>query len=215
VSDEFAIRSGMQACMDQMRARLDEHKSKLFQLAIEGPGPDQHYEQPLRLWSEHEIHCAILRGPMGALNGYALVPHGHPWWGLDADDEVPAPRVLDEEITAEQAMDDHGVLPIFLAAFSEDGVEKFTRSLGSQVQCHGALTWTGPMAIEGAPWGWWLGFDCNHHQDAVDPAHASEHMAPFNRRLIEEFGCHVWSEDEVAGEVGRLALAIHEARNVD
>lgn len=215
MSDGLEFPPHLQASLAQMDARLATWRSELLRLAIEGPGEDVKYEQPLRVWQEHEIWCAILRNHMGALCGYALVPTGHPWWGLEDDHEVPAPRELDDDLTAQQAMDDFGVMPTFLAALGGDeSMDKFTRSLASQVQVHGGLTWTGPMPIEGAPWGWWLGFDCYHSGDAIDPAHAAEHSADFNRRMIDEFHSHVWTEDEVAGEVGRLALAIYEAAQV-
>lgn len=210
---DFEIPPAVVASLDQMDASIAAHKSELLRTAIEGPGEDVHWEQPVRLWQEHGIDCAILRNRMGALCGYALVPHGHPWWGLDDDSEVPNPKTIDKEMTAEQAMDDFGVMPVFLAGMREGGVEAFERRLGAQVQVHGGLTWTGPIPIKDAPWGWWLGFDCLHHMDAVDPAHVThESRAELNQRMIDEFGAHVWTEDEVAGEVGRLALAIHEAR---
>lgn len=37
-------------------------------------------------WISHGLHCRIVRGPVGALNGYVGVPKGHPLFGAAYDD---------------------------------------------------------------------------------------------------------------------------------
>jgi len=64
-------------------------KSKL---TINGPWmtePDDEY------WTDEAtgLPCLILRGPVGALNGYVGVPPGHPWHGLSCFGEDSAVRV--------------------------------------------------------------------------------------------------------------------------
>ena len=191
----------------RMEERSAKRKLELKRLLVDGPTAETRFNKPVRLWPEGGVFCAVLRGPVGALCGYAMVPEGHPWWGLCEDEEVPTPAAVDLEQHPEQFMDDHGTVPAFLAMAAEGGIESFARRLGGQVQVHGGLTWAGPMAIEGAPWGWWIGFDCGHHRDATDPAHVMPGLARFNDAEIAEGG-HVWTEAEVALEVGRLVTAI-------
>jgi hypothetical protein len=198
----------MQAAFDQMDARIEERRAEEFRIAIEGPPEDWIPNTPEQLWQEHDLWCAVLRGPIGALCGYVLLPVGHPWWGLTYNQEVPGAQELDGEMPAEQAMDDYGVIPIFALGDPEGGR---WRRLGYQAQVHGGLTFTGPLLIEGAPWGWWLGWDCAHAGDALDPAFVDPYMAPFNQHAIDR-GDHVWTLDDVVLETGRLALSIHEAR---
>lgn len=193
-----------------------EQRTELLRQLEEGPVEDAPWKPPVRLWEEGGIHCAILRNRFGGLCGYAMVPEGHPWWRLTYRDPVPNPKELDTEQPVEQAMDDHGVIPVFAAMLGDDeGVEELSTSLAGQVQVHGGVTWTGPMPIEGAPWGWWIGFDCGHGGDAIDPEWARENEmypghADFNEEQIR-LGSHVWTEEEVAMEVSRMVTAIKEA----
>jgi hypothetical protein len=58
-----------------------------------GPGPWQ--DEPDRVEWEHAGHpCLMLRNPVwGNWCGYAAVPPGHPWHGVEALDLEPSPRV--------------------------------------------------------------------------------------------------------------------------
>ena len=204
--------------MDQLTARLDQARSEDFQRALEGPPPDLEYYPAERVWQEHELWCAVLRHrSMGHLMGYCQVPRGHPWWGMNEDHEVPDAQPLDEDLTVEQAIDDFGAVPTFLAAMGENGFENFERRLASRVQVHGGLTFAGTLPVQGAPFGWWLGFDAAHAGDATAWEHLPDYyrtdpmMRVFWQRGIDR-GDHVWTVEEMAGEVGRLALAIHESR---
>jgi len=50
------------------------------------PGPWN--DEPNRVEFEHAGHpCLMVRGPCGHWCGYAAVPPGHPWHGLDWSDE--------------------------------------------------------------------------------------------------------------------------------
>jgi hypothetical protein len=196
--------------MDQLDARLEEQRAEAFRQAIEGPPVDHEPLKPERLWQEHELWCAVWRNFMGALCGYAQVPEGHPWWGLDYRHKVLNPCQPEGDLSLQQAMDDFGAIPVWLAA-GEDSDDRLCE-LGYQVQVHGGITFAGPLQFEGSPWAWWLGCDFGHAGDAIDPEFANPHFRAHNQRMIEEFGDHVWTLDEAAGEVGRLALAIYEAR---
>lgn len=193
---------------DQLDAHNRDRRRELHRQFEQGPDPDEQPVEPLRLWEEGGVWCAILVAYAGALCGYARVPDGHPWVGLDGDDPAPGPD-LDLGQPAEQAMDDHGVLPVFAAALGGDP-DEFAQTLNARVAVHGGLTWTGPLPVAGAPHGWWLGFDCGHAGDAPDPARVPPELRAFAEALIGGDG-HVWTEDEVALEVKRIVGAIAAA----
>ena len=196
----------MQAMTDQLGASTCERRIAARKEYVDGPDEEPTLD-PERLWVEGSIECCVVRTPGGWLCGYARVPDDHPWVGLNEDDPVPAPRPLDEDTLAEEAMDDFGVMPVFLAAFGgEERRAEFERSLGSQVNVHGGVTFAGVLSwVKGATHGWWIGFDCHHAGDAIDPAHATGAWASLPPILRDG---HVWTVDEAALECKRMATAI-------
>lgn len=116
-------------------------------------------EEPDKVqWSDPAtgLPCLIVRGPAGALCGYVGVGPSHPWYRRGYTDcSLPNPC----------------------------GEEYCRHSIGSQLDCHGGLTFSG-SCDEGAPEGRgichvaepgdfeparWFGFDCAHGCD-VTPA---------------------------------------------
>lgn len=70
---------------------------------------------------------------------------------------------------------------------------------------HGGLTFSGRKDGE-----WFVGFDCFHFCDGVDPCLVSgqmRHLLSNAQRLFRESG-HVWTREEVAGECERLAAMV-------
>jgi hypothetical protein len=207
------------AAADQLDARHRDHKEQLRREYRDGPQADETPLEPLVMWQEGDVWCAVARGPLGALCGYARVPDEHPWAAIHYDEPAPGPGV-DLEQPAEQAVDDHGAIPLFLAVLTGQ-LDDYQATLAAHVPCHGGLTYTGPIPIAGAPHGWWLGFDCNHSGDAVDPAwydtdegrpHAFS--ADFNRRQVA-WGNHVWTVEEVSLELKRVVTVIAAAAHVE
>lgn len=171
-----------------------------------------------RKWVEGRYDCLVVRhATLGHLCGYVRVPEDHPWHGLGYDDEVPGPpKELDDDLPVEQAMDDHGPINVFIAMLEgvDEGGHRLTCTLGGQCPVHGGLTFAGRMDwLNGAP-GWWIGFDCAHAGDAVEPDYMPEAMIRVKRDLghpLVDEGEHVWTVDEVALECSRIVAALTES----
>jgi hypothetical protein len=109
-----------------------------------GNGPWQD-EPDKEQWADEAtgLPCLVVRGPGGALCGYAGVPEGHPWFGEDYEAVTPHPEV-------------HGGLSYSGAC--QEGPEDGTI-------CH--------VPSPGEPGRvWWLGFDCSHYTDLQPGADA-------------------------------------------
>jgi hypothetical protein len=182
----------------ELRDWLEEGRVLERQALISGPPSGLEPTAPVRLWREGEFYCAILRNHLGFLCGYVQVPEGHPWWGAYGDERVAGVPSLDDETLAVEGFENFGVLTTFIV-MAGDSLDEFRETLDAMVSVHGGLTFAGPMLIEGAPWGWWLGFDCAHSGDAPDPEYVP---IPWPN------GGHVWTPDEVALEVSRIVTAV-------
>lgn len=173
-------------------------------------------DTPEAAWWEGAVYCVVTLTGMGHRCGYCRLPDAHPWVGLDYDDLGPVLVDFDEEMLVEEAQDDLGVLPVFVAALSEDGVDKLARTPAGQIRVHGGVTYAGPLEfVHGVPAGWYFGFDCAHAGDSPEPDH------PYTRRLrtllngspdvpmaTERLGT-VKGREFVEFECKRMAAAIH------
>ena len=131
--------------------------------------------EPDRKEWRHEtgIPCLIVRGPMGALCGYAGVAPGHPWHGKDYSDAVEVPKeIVEREL-------DSGTLPIISMVCADAEEIKAGRCpIDLAVDVHGGITYSGGCSdhichtpAEGETDNiWWFGFDCGHAGDVM-PAH--------------------------------------------
>ena len=116
-------------------------------------------EEPDKVqWTDEEtgLPCLVVRGPSGALCGYAGVPKSHPWFGKDYM-ECTLKTPCDERYCGHAPdcnLDAHGGI-----TFADScSPRKDNAELGI---CH---------VIPGDEKVWWFGFDCAHSGD-VCPSH--------------------------------------------
>jgi hypothetical protein len=105
-------------------------------------------EEPVE-WTDEAsgLLCCVLRGPVGALNGYVAINRTHPWFG--------------------RGYDDH--LPLRCPKIETEGGSCYEHSPSYLVGVHGGLTYAGE-GVEGSSKGddlWWFGFDCAHAGDFI------------------------------------------------
>lgn len=150
------------------------------------PGEGRWSDEPEKAYWIDEatgLDCLIVRGPSGALCGYAGVPPGHPWHGIDYQGCVEASCDNEERWNCPHRPD-------------------------GQIEVHGGLTFAdkcaeggGLICHEPQPGRpadvWWFGFDCAHSGDLC-PAYRREHALYESYRGIEY----------VASEVRRLAAQL-------
>lgn len=92
------------------------------------------------VWTDDETGyaCAIVVGPLGALNGYVGVADSHPWF---------------QRGYSENLCEHHGC---------------YDHTPDSVIDVHGGLTYAGGTVTDEQPKGlWWFGFDTAHAGDLV------------------------------------------------
>lgn len=123
-----------------------------------GEGPWQSEPDKLQWTTKSGLPGLVVRGPAGALCGYAGVTQDHPAYGADYD-------ALSDEITV------HGGLTF--ASFCHQGPGPEATSV-----CH--------VPAEGEPDNvWWLGFDCAHSGDLCPAINALLRKSPTGRYLLQ------------------------------
>jgi hypothetical protein len=118
-------------------------------------------------WVAHSLRCVAVAGiTMGHRCGYVGIPKAHPLYGVSYSMASPALVDLLEK-AKQESIGDRGVIPIFLALMSEEGLTPIPELV---FNVHGSITYSGggdyPVPSDGL---WWYGFDCAHCDDAPDP----------------------------------------------
>jgi hypothetical protein len=192
------------AAADQLEAHARDRHAAELQFWKDGR---RGTEPPVEAWKDGDLDCAMYRNWAGALCGYVRLPAGHPWEGIRHNEPVPNPRELDDDMLMDEAFDDLGPIPVFMAMLA--GPEQLAGSLAGQIRVHGGLTFTGPIMWGDVEPGWWLGFDCGHPGDRPDPEHAPPELR--DSVILREDAGHVWTVQEVRLETARLAANVREA----
>lgn len=100
-------------------------------------------------WRYKGVPCLIVRGPMGALCGYAAVESKHPWYGKEYSGcllEGCKEKYCSDHQSPSSMIDVHGGLTF--SSFCQEGGKI----------CHVPLPGEEDKA-------WWFGFDCAHSGD--------------------------------------------------
>jgi hypothetical protein len=99
--------------------------------------------------------CSLHRGPLKAWCGYVGVPNGHPLYGKDYHEHIPALAALHAE-AMNGGIGKRGIITLFCAT-----PDKATMDISFDV--HGGVTFAGKH--KGGADLWHIGFDCSHAGD--------------------------------------------------
>jgi len=70
------------------------------------------------------------------------------------------------------------------------------------VVCHGGITFSSRLtSLAGHEKDWFIGFDCGHYGDGIDPSNLSD----TRKDLMAIMGGHIWTSKEVANECKKIA----------
>lgn len=110
-------------------------------------------------WTHAGFDCAIVRNDhMLNLCGYVRFPEGHPLYGVDYGDPVPAVLKLAAEAAGDGPIGKRGMIDVFLLAAGGD------MRAGMLFDVHGGITFS-CLDSYWLPPGFWYGFDCGHAGD--------------------------------------------------
>lgn len=163
-----------------MESKLEAANQHVVDKSKWGPGPWQS-EMDRYEWRYQGIPCLIVRGPSGALCGYAAVTEGHPWHGKGYSECVDKCGKEWCHHTPESIINVHGGLT-FADRCDEGGSICHVPQAGE------------PDKV------WWFGFDCAHCGD-ISPKYSEYGLEV----LAGKFGEVYRDVDYVRREVHKLA----------
>lgn len=124
--------------------------------------------EPDKAWWQHEgLDCLIVRGPMGALNGYVGVTNDHPLHkkGKDESCEI-LDWLLKKTLKERFDISKHDVFKIFVMSISDDKPKPCPCLV---IRVHGGITYSESgndfISIPSKLGLWYFGFDCGHGGD--------------------------------------------------
>lgn len=117
----------------------------------------------------------VIGTEMGHRCGYVSIPNGHYLYGKEQSEPLIG---LNIGSVMEEKIGDRGVIPILLHSMSETPNEEDSIPMNVLFNVHGSITYSNEFAELGP--GWWIGFDCRHHNDLPDPSLMSEEYSFLN-----------------------------------
>ncbi len=147
-------------------------------------------------WSDEStgLQCCVYRHPhFGHLCGYVEIPSGHPLFGCDYSDPVPASLIERAKAIMDGPAGKRGALEIFCIA-GRGGL-----LAGDLFDVHGSITFSGEPYWSDPATEFWYGFDCAHCDD----------VSPFARSPLQEHATYR-DIDYVKAECASLARQIHD-----
>lgn len=115
------------------------------------------------------LECELLRGPFGHWCGYVRVPEGHPFHGIEKEEEIEDKWGFMHQ---KPVHENSSYIPMFVSLVEalEAGGLEIRPSLDVMIDVHGGVTYAGPAWWSEGDKGWYVGFDCNHCQDIAPAA---------------------------------------------
>lgn len=114
-------------------------------------------------WTHNGIECAVIHIPSswngGHRCGYVRIPEGHPWHGINYNQQVPGATPNQSRTANPDTLGLGGMLAVL------GGTTDYMTRLEGLVEVHGGLTFGAGkpnIDLEGEDW---IGFDCAHAGD--------------------------------------------------